>query len=147
MTNSNKPRVTYLKDNDGLWWKTEWQPQCADEGFFYGKCQGVKGHKGCHWSYRSDGSYGYWVNEDDSDSIEEGVGAGSIPPDNEKYIHPKEKSEEYYLKFHTTTEVKDSTLIERLERDDAPEADASIDKPLTKEEVADLRKRGILPEE
>lgn len=145
--NAKIPRVSYRKDNDGFWWKTEWQPQCEDDGLFSGSCQGVRGHKDCHWSYGPDGSFNYWLNEEDPDSIEEGVGAGSTPPDHEKYIHPKEKSEEYYLKFHTTSKVTDPKDIERLEKDDPPEEDASIDKPLTKEEVADLRNRGVLPEE
>ncbi|MBK1875604.1 hypothetical protein [Pelagicoccus mobilis] len=107
----------------------------------------MQSHEGCHWSYRPDGSYCYWLNEEDPDAIEAGVGFSSISPGDKRYVNPIEKTEEYYMKFCSTSEVVDPALIEMLEREDTPEEDATIDVPLTQEEEDDLRRRGVLPED
>lgn len=67
-----------------------------------------------------------------------------FPPDQKSYIHPKDKREEYYINFHSTKEVVDAALIQRLENEDAPEEDASIDRPLSSEEIKHLKDNDIL---
>jgi hypothetical protein len=139
--------VSYIADGAGKWWKTVGEPQCVEDGIIAGRCQGVNGHKGCHWAYEPDGSYAYWINESDPDSIEEGVGAAIVPPDSDSYIHPIEKQKEKYTNFRATTEVVDKDVIQRLEKDDPPEEQASIDKPLSSEEYEELVEKGIIPKD
>ena len=144
MKEQPKPSVRYITDGKGHWWRTETQPQCLEKDIFDLRCQGVWGHQGVHWAYRPDGSYAYWLNESDPDSIDKDIGAGWVPPDQKSYIHPKDKREEYYINFHSTKEVVDAALIQRLENEDAPEEDASIDRPLSSEEIKHLKDNEIL---
>lgn len=140
-----KPSVFYATDGRGRWWRTETQAQCSDKDILCDlPCQGVFGHKGPHWAYKPNGSYAYWLNESDPDSIEADVGAGWTPPDHKSYIHPKDKSVECYTNFRSTEEVCDRGIIEKLENNDPPEEDAGIDRPLSAEEVERLKEDGIL---
>lgn len=136
--------ISYITDGEGKWWKIVGQPQCVDESFPGGRCQGVDGHKGCHWAYQPNGSYSYWLNEADPGSLEAGVGAGLTPPDSDSYIHPLEKVKEHYIRFQATEEVLDKQLIQRLERDDPPEENASIDRPLSEDEYRKLVEEGVI---
>ena len=136
--------IIYRTDGKGNWWRTETQPQCSAEDLFGPQCQGVLGHLGVHWAYKPNGSYAYWLNESDPGSIEKDIGGGWIPPDNESYIHPKDKKEEYYMHFHSTEKIEDAALIRMLESENAPEKNATIDRPLSHEEVKRLKSNGIL---
>ena len=144
MKKENKPSVNYATDGRGRWWRTEIAPQCPDEDILCLRCQGVDGHKGVHWAYKPEGSYAYWLNNADPSSIEHDVGAGWIPPDHESYVHPVDKQKEYFMSFRQTIEIEDQKLIEKLENDETPEADASVDRPVTDEELAQLKDRGVL---
>ena len=139
MKEQPKPSVGYKTDGKGHWWRTEVQPQCSKEDIFELRCQGVWGHKGVHWAYKPDGSYAYWLNESDPNSIGEDIGAGWTPPDHKSYIHPKDKRKEYYLSFYSIKEVEEEAVIQRLENEDPPEEDASIDRPLSPEETKYLK--------
>ncbi len=145
MNEKPKPTVGYTTDGEGRWWRTERQPQCSVEDIFGLNCQGVWGHRGVHWAYKPEGSYAYWKNESDPTSIGENVGAGWTPPDHESYVNPKDKRTEYFGQFHSTIEITDPKLIQRLENDDTPEEDAFVDKPLSPEEIKRLEDEGRLP--
>jgi len=144
MKKENQPSIHYATNGEGRWWRTEIEPQCADKDIFDLQCQGVHGHRGVHWAYKPDGSYAYWLNDADPSSIDKDIGAGWIPPDHETYVHPIDKQKESFMRFRRTVEIVDPELIEKLENDDSPEADASIDRPLAPEELKRLKDRGIL---
>lgn len=144
MNKKPKPSVGYQTDGQGRWWRSATQPQCADEDIFGLKCQGVWGHKGVHWAYKQDGSYAYWKNDLDPDSIGKDIGAGWTPPCHESYTHPLDKRSEYFGNHHSIEEVKDPLLIKKLEIEEAPEEDAFINRPLLAEEIQDLKDAGRL---
>lgn len=144
MKEKPKASIGYQTDGKGRWWRTEIQPQCSDKDIFGLECQGKWGHRGVHWAYKPDGSYAYWRNESDPGSIDEDVGAGWIPPDHKLYINPKDKRKEYFMNFHSSTEVEDESMIQRLENENPPEENASIDRPLTSEEIKYLKDDGRL---
>lgn len=139
-----KTSVFYDTDGQGRWWRTETEPQCQNRDLGGLPCQGVFRHEGPHWAYKPDGSYAYWLNQDDPHSIEEDIGAAWIPPDHETYIHPKDKLNESYRNFRSHEEVVDPKIKQRLENNDAPEQEASIDRPLSEEEVQRLKDEGVL---
>ncbi|MCC5835216.1 MAG: hypothetical protein JJU20_10815, partial [Opitutales bacterium] len=139
-----KPSVGYQTDGRGRWWRLETQPQCSDKDIFRLECQGVWGHKGVHWAYKQDGSYAYWKNDSDPDSIGKDVGAGWTPPEHESYIDPRDKRSEYFRNHHSVDEVKDSSLIKKLESEEPPEEGAFIDRPLLAEEIQHLKDTGRL---
>ena len=139
MEDNPQSSVGYRTDGQGRWWRTEVQPQCSDRDIFEPRCQGVWGHLGVHWSYKPDGSYAYWLNQSDPNSIGEDIGAGWVPPDHESYIQPKDKRHDYYMSHHTSKEVQDPSVIQRLENEDPPEEGAFIDRPLSPEEIEYLR--------
>ena len=81
--------------------------------FHKGQCQGCSGHKGHHWFYEADGSLIQWRNDSDPKSKNDGsklmkkyggFGSSYIPPDHERYIHPKDKIKHAYkwLKYRYT---------------------------------------------
>ena len=147
MHDKYEQRICYYTDGRGKWWKVTWAKQCGVGSILYGECQGVDGHSGCHWNYRKDGSYAYWRNEDDPASIEdEDVACGSTPPGNESYVHPEKKAAEYFMRDHSEEEIVDPELISRLENDDAPEPNATIDRPASPEDIEELRALGRIPE-
>jgi len=117
--------INFSTDGSGKWWKTEWKEQCPHKSLF-GKCQGVDGHKGVHWSYNEHGSFCYKDNE--ADSSENGC-SGSIPPDHKNYIAPLEMAKHYYMTHHTSKEINDLEVIARLERGELLDGE-SINRPV-----------------
>lgn len=139
------PHVTYHKMSDGRWFKQEWPHQC-DHGAWVlgGKCQGVRGHTGEHWCYRSEGSYAYRDNEADVASKRDKRGvSGMIPPGHKDYVNPETKTGDFYINHSTTVEVTDVNKIAELEQDKCEDG-ASIDKPCSPEEIKWLRDNGRL---
>lgn len=115
-----------------LWWRTEFAEQCAAKYVFGQKCQGVEGHEGECWAYDQKGHLIQW---------EKGEGSTHTPPDHKSYIDPLTKNKEYYMKFCDTKEVTDKQLIAKLEKDEPPEEDASIDRPCSDDEIEFLQQR------
>lgn len=129
--------IIYFTDDQGNWWRREWKPQCNEEVFMAGRCQGVKGHTGVHWSYRHCGSFAW----DDNDEAPEHDGcSGSIPPDHKEYKTPLEMQKHYYMSHYIDTLVKDPNIIARLEQGDTPEESASLIRPFSIEEIEEFKK-------
>lgn len=128
--------IMYSTDGKGYWIKRTWMDQCNHKVFLLGgKCQGAKGHKGVHWSYGGDGSYKYEINKNDPESMDErGIAGGTIPPDHKTWISPKKMAKKYYLAHYEDTIITDKDIIDRLENDDPPEKDASVNRPVDVEE-------------
>lgn len=125
--------ILYSLDNQGQWWRREWAAQCDQKVFLLDQCQGVKGHKGVHWSYAPNGSFRW---SDNKEFPEHKGYAGMMPPDHESYKTPQEMHKEYYLCHHQDSLVTDPKIIEMLERDETPEEEeATIDRPLSAEQV------------
>lgn len=137
--------IRYYTNGNGQWWKTTWQKQCPDEVFLSDKCQGVTGHQGAHWCYRSNGSYAWSRNKNDPNPGRHS--SGWTPPDAVGYIEPKVKQQEYYMNFSETVEVIDRDKIRKLEDGELDDGeDATIDSPVTDEELQWLRDSGRLDE-
>lgn len=130
-------RVAYYGDGRGRWIRRQWKAQCPSKVFFYGRCQGVKGHRGVHWCYSSSGNF-QW-SDNDEDPKHDGC-AGSTPPGHKSYVSPNRMQKDYYLSHFTDTEVKDKTVIAMLERDKTPEHGASINRPI---KLANKRRNSI----
>jgi hypothetical protein len=124
-------RITYYEMGPGRWLRRVWNPQCTARVFIYGRCQGVKGHKGLHWRYSPSGSYDWANNENDpaSNSSDDGV-AGSTPPGHEEYVHPETMQDHYYVSHHTDAVVTDKAIIAMLEKGKTPEKGAALDRPV-----------------
>ena len=123
----------YRKSQDGSWVHVVWAEQCSHMILFSSQCVGAAGHLGEHWSYSSDGTYGWADNADDPASRRDTVGvAGSIPPSNTGWITPQATYPNTFMRFSTVTEITDADLISKLE---ACEVDAPIDRPCTEEEL------------
>lgn len=131
--------ICYYEGHDGSWVRTEWEPQCDDNHFLRGECQGVMGHSGCHWCYDQNGSYTYWKNEDDPDCLPEKIASGSCPPGHAEYVNPVEKREEYFMEFHKTTEVTDEAIIADLKNNKPPESGAGINRPVPEEMLQEIK--------
>jgi len=131
--------VLFSTDGKGNWWRREWVEQCDQDVFFYGRCQGVKGHKGVHWCYQPCGSLAWDDNE--NDPTEKGA-AGSIPPGHKSYTTPEKMVKKYWLEHYTDTKVTDPKEIARLEADKMKPGE-SITRPVNLEEynVAGRKKR------
>lgn len=139
---NDMPHIHYATDGKGRWWKTEYKRQCPEGVFLRGRCQGVEGHLGVHWSYDAHGSFCYDDNDNDPS---EGGCSGSIPPDHKSYRTPLEMSSHYYMSHSTHVEVVDPAEIARLEADDVTEGE-SVSRPvdmskLSPEYAAELRQR------
>ena len=131
--------VCYYTNGKGSWLRREWKPQCPAKVFIYGRCQGVKGHRGVHWCYSPSGDF-QWDDNDD-DPKHDGC-AGSTPPGHKSYAPPLKMEKYYYMSHYTDAEVTDKTVIALLEKEKTPERDASINKPVTdKAIIASLKKR------
>lgn len=128
----SEPHVLYSTNGKGRWWRREWKPQCPEEVFMGGRCQGVAGHKDVHWSFAPDGSFRY--DDNDDDPRHDGC-SGSIPPDHKDYRSPLEMQKHYHISHYTDSEVTDKGVIAMLEKGKPPEPEASITRPLTKEEA------------
>jgi hypothetical protein len=96
--------ICYYSNGKGRWLRREWKPQCSSRVFLYGRCQGVKGHKGVHWCYSPSGDF-QWDDNDD-DPKRDGC-AGSTPPDHKDYIAPGKMDNHYFLSHFTDTQVTD----------------------------------------
>jgi len=120
--------VAYYTDGKGYWLRREWKQQCPAKVFFYGRCQGVKGHPGVHWSYSASGNF-EWAANGQARKNPDAV-AGSTPPGHKEYVSPAKMQKHYYLSHYKDEEVTDKTIIAMLEKDKPPERNASIDRPV-----------------
>lgn len=118
--------VCYYSNGKGYWLRREWMPQCSAKVFLYGRCQGVKGHKGVHWRFAASGDFEWADNREDPIH----GGCGSTPPDCEEYPSPLEMQKHYHLNHYADAEVTDKAIIARLENDKPPERGAAIDRPV-----------------
>ena len=130
--------ITYYGNGKGRWLKRVCRRQCPKKVFFYGRCQGVRGHKGVHWRYSASGDFEWDDNERDPKQDDDHGCAGSIPPGDESYPSPMRMQKRYYMRHYLDAEVTDKAVIAMLENGETPEPDASIDRPLSKEEAAEL---------
>ena len=126
--------VMFSTDGKGHWWKREWVEQCSEKVFYYGQCQGVKGHKGVHWCYGAEGSFQWGDNKKDP---QRAGAAGSIPPEHKSYISPLKMSKEYHLGHYTDSKVTDKKEIKRLENDKIKDGE-SITSPISEKECKKL---------
>ncbi len=127
---SMKKDVTYHLDGT-TWTKTVYAEQCEEKTFLLGgRCQGVKGHSGDHWSYSLRGEYQH--------TCEDG-GCSSTPPGHASYVNPVDKFEERALAFSVHSEVTEPELIARLNRGEYYDGE-SIDRPISDEEYKTLLK-------
>jgi len=133
----NEDHVLYSTDGKGNWWRREWKSQCNEEVFMSGRCQGVQGHKGVHWSFKPCGSFAW---DDNDESPEHDGCSGSTPPDHKEYKTPKEMQQHYYMSHYEDSVVTDPTIIAMLEKGDTPEKSASLTRPLSKEEAEKFKK-------
>lgn len=122
--------ITYYSDGKGNWTKITWSKQCPEKTIF-GKCQGVKGHKGDHWCYSPDGSYNYAVQ---GKLKPHETAGGMIPPNNEKWISPVNMNDKFYMNFHENSKVTDPELISRLNKGEMKKNE-SIDRPVDLNEL------------
>ena len=127
----------YYTNGKGYWLRREWKPQCPAKVFFYGRCQGVKGHKGVHWCYSPSGSF-QWDREKDDPQYEDAA-AGSTPPGHKKYVSPLKMQKHYYVSHYDDSEVTDKAIIAMLDKNKTPEPGASINRPVTKAELKKLK--------
>jgi len=136
----DEPHVLYSTDGEGHWHRREWKRQCPEDVFMRGRCQGVEGHKGVHWSFNASGSFCY--DDNDNDSTEQGC-SGSVPPDHKHYRSPLEMSKYHYMGHYEDSEVTDPEEIARLERGDMKPGE-SVTRPCSKEDIDMLRAKGRL---
>lgn len=130
--------VTYQTDGNGRWWKRVSAKRCVEEVFLHGQCQGVKGHKGVHWSYDPAGCF-CW--DDNKKDPKEGGCSGSTPPSHKQYRSPVEMEEHHYSSHGGGwEEVTDKVLLARLEADEVLDDGASVIRPVTDKKV--LEKMG-----
>jgi hypothetical protein len=123
----------YYKDNDGNWWKTTWAEQCPERCIF-GECQGVKGHKGIHWSYRSCGSFIWRDNDADPKYKHEHIAGGVTPPGDKHYVNPIDMFKHHYMEHSDTVRVEDIEKIELLNKGEC-EDEAFIDMPVVMDDL------------
>lgn len=128
----------FFTDGQGKWTRVEHAEQCPENSFLMHECQGIKGHKGVHWSFSPCGDFLYCDNKEDPS--EDGC-SGTIPVGHKNYITPKEMRDNFYLQHSHSYEITDKEEISRLESDECEEI---ISRPLTKpiwpELVAELQK-------
>ena len=129
--------TTFYSDGKGNWEKVAWKPQCSHDVLMAGRCQGTEGHEGDHWAYNLHGSYCY-----EHQRPINNIAAGSIPPENDGYVHPADKAKDYHLNFREISVVTDPEEIARLERDEI-DSNESINAPLTDEEIEELGLGGL----
>ena len=134
-----KPKdfICYSQKHDGKWFELKYrQDQCPEFVFFSGPCQGVRGHKGQHWCYGLDGNYHWEDNDDDPKS--KGY-SGSTPSDHPSYVHPKEMADKHYHHVNAEwKEVKNKSLIKKLNSDHYFGKNVTIDRPVPPEEASKL---------
>jgi hypothetical protein len=119
--------ICYYTDGKGHWLRREWKPQCSFKSILFGRCQGVRGHKGVHWCYSPCGSFRWADNVDDP---KYNGYRGSTPPGHKDYVVPTKMQKHYFVSHFTDTEVTDKDIIAMLEKDKPPERGASIDRPV-----------------
>lgn len=132
--------VTYQTNGKGRWWKRVSAKRCVGEVFLHGQCQGVKGHKGVHWSFSPAGNFCWSDNEKDP---QEGGCSGSTPPSHKDYKSPLEMDKHHYSNLGSDwEEITDAELIARLDRDEILDDGASVIRPVTdKKLLAKMSKR------
>ncbi len=97
---------------------------------------------GDHWCYRPDGAYHFKPHETDPRRKE--IGCATIPPGNAGYRTPLEMSRYRHLACYEDSDVTEPDEIERLQRGDL-NANESVDRPCTAEQIEELRTLGRLP--
>ena len=122
----NGSNVVYYTDGKGSWIRREWQPQCSAKVFFYGRCQGVRGHRGVHWCYSPSGSF-QWA--DNADDPKHDGCAGSTPPGHKDYVSPAKMQKYYFISHYTDTKPTDQAVLAMLDKNKTPERGATIDRP------------------
>lgn len=128
--------VVYYGNSKGRWLRREWKRQCSAKVFFYGRCQGVKGHEGVHWRYSPSGDF-QW-DDNDRDPKHDGC-CGSAPAGHKSYVSPAKMRNKYYMSHFVDAEVTDPKIIAKLEAGKPPEPDATIDRPLSPDEIKKLK--------
>jgi hypothetical protein len=113
---AEKPHVMYGTSGDGKWWRIDYPLQCPESVIMAGRCQGAKGHKGPHWCYHGDGSYGWEHNKADRKLKGHDIAAGSTPPGHPSYVHPEKMQAKYYLSLSRRKRVTGPKEITRLTR-------------------------------
>src|ERR1019366_7071416 len=96
----NGINVCYYSNGKGYWLRREWKPQCSAKVFFYGRCQGVRGHKNVHWRFAAWGDFEWADNREDP---KHGGCAGSTPPDCDEYPSALEMQEHCHLNQYDDT--------------------------------------------
>ena len=134
--------IVYHQVSSNNWLKQEFADQCSEKIFIRGECQGIKGHQGHHWCYSPSGNY-CWSSEK-KDLKPHEAACGSTPPGHSDYINPVGKYDDYYLRHNETTEVKDEGLVDKLENGEDMGEGVSTTRPLSQEEVKELKDDGIL---
>lgn len=69
-------------------------PQCPSHDMFGGRCIGVNGHGGSHWSYDSFGRYCQWW---DGPLNPHDVASSQTPDDHDSYVRPKDRYPDTYV--------------------------------------------------
>lgn len=126
------PHIIYHKVEDGTWLKQSFIDQCDFKFLIRGsRCQGAAGHDGDHWFYRLDGSYAWRIQEECHEHDYTSIGGWS-QPGHANYVSPIDKKNDFYLNHHTTENVTDEVLIDRLENFDDHEwpEDVSMTRPV-----------------
>lgn len=134
--------IIYHQIGPREWRKQQFSERCPERAGLFSKCQGVKGHSGEHWAYQPNGSYAWSVNKNESSDSH--IAGGSTPPDHENYVPPQDKLKDYYLCHNIVSDVIDEELINKLEADEDLGEDVAINKPLSEQEIEDLKYDGIL---
>ena len=93
----------------------------------YGRCQGVKGHRGVHWCYSASGNFEWAIHDE---APRDDAVAGSTPPGHREYVSPVKMQKHYFLSHHTDMQITDEAIIAMLEKGKTPERGASIDRPV-----------------
>lgn len=136
-----QPTIMYSTNGNGRWLKRVWAAQCPETILIQERCQGVAGHTGDHWCFRSDGSYHYRPH--DTDPRRKEIGCGTIPPGHADYRTPLEMSRFRYLEFYEDSEVTNANEIARLEREELL-SNESLNMPCSEEQIEELRRLGRL---
>lgn len=117
----------YHTDGWGNWTCTTFPEQCPEQICMGWQCQGIKGHKDIHWSYREDGSLAWSDNEQDP---KHDLCSGLTPPGHSEYINPVDMTDKCYLSQPITVKITDSAMINMLEKDITPNENDSITRPV-----------------
>lgn len=140
----SKPQVTFYGNGSDRWVKRTWARQCAQTILSHHRCQGLDGHNGDHWCYRSDGTFICKPHESTPQRMK--IGCAFISPSDPNYRSPLEMSRYRYQASYEDIDVTDMSEIERLENGDMLPHE-SLCRPCTEVQVEELRQLGRLEAE